>query len=81
MSDQTDADKLIAVRAFAIWTEQVAILLRCSYADAAVFLLKVGPLVPLLQDATFRAQLTTYCEALKTVPPVAAETPQGKAIH
>lgn len=80
MSEPTDP--AVAVRAFAMWTTQAATLLECSYEDAAVFLMKVGQLVPLMQDATFQAQLLRYYAAVKMQPIILpGETPQDKAVH
>jgi len=57
-------DQIKAVRAFATTTEQAAAILRCSYADAATFLMKLGPFVATLQDRDFREKLDRYCQAL-----------------
>ncbi|HAM40681.1 MAG TPA: hypothetical protein DCP69_04930 [Candidatus Omnitrophica bacterium] len=70
------------MRAFAAWTTHIATLLDCSYEDAAVFLVKLAPLIVLMQDRDFQDKLTRVSNACAAHPlAVEQPTPQGKAIH
>lgn len=81
MTDPTDP--AIAVRAFAIWTEHVATLLSCSYADAALFLLKLGPFVAIMKDVDFQEKLQRFYAVIAEhpLPTVPTLTPLAKGVH
>ncbi len=83
MSDHPDADKVVQIRAFALWTEHVAKLLDCSYADAAVFLAKLSPLVDLMRDQDFQEKLARFGKAVAEhpLPDVAMQSPPAKGVH
>ena len=84
MSDLPSLDaQIVAVRAFAVTTERMAELLHCSYADAAVFLMKLGSFVVLWNDQDFRAKLDTYCRALAqpATPLTLVPKPIDRSVH
>lgn len=60
MPEPTIEQQAESVRTFAILTERIAHVLHCPYSEAAVFLMKLGPLFTLMQDADFADKLTRY---------------------
>jgi hypothetical protein len=73
-----DTTRTVAV--FAALTAKASVALNCSYEEAAVFLVKLAPLVTLLQDADFQDKLRRYAQMFNA--PVTDETtPQGKGTH
>lgn len=78
----SDTPQTVAVRAFAVWTTRIAAILDCSYEDAAVFLMKLGPMITLMQDRDFQDKLTRVSTAVAASPLALDLTmPHGKAIH
>jgi len=84
MSDQLPLDaQIAAVRAYAVTVERTAEMLQCPYADAAVFLMKLGSFAVLWSDQDFRAKLDAYRQAL--APPATPLTlvprPVDRSVH
>jgi hypothetical protein len=80
-----DTPNIHAVAVFASLTAKASVALNCSYEEAAVFLVKLAPLVTLLQDADFQDKLRRYAQAFNAQPQDAptseSKAPQGKGIH
>jgi hypothetical protein len=81
MSQSTIDQQIASVRAFAVSTERVAEVLRCSYADAAEFLAKLSAFVTLTQDRDFREKLNTYTKAVAQNAPELAAVKPAKVVH
>lgn len=77
-----DDPSIHAARVFALWTEHLATMLKCPYADAAAFAIKLTPLVTLMQDPDFCDKLDRYVKAVAVkVPKAKTKTDEGATIQ
>lgn len=71
-----------AVRAYAEWTATAARILGCSYADAAIFVLKLSTMIPLIRDVTFQDQLARWTKhSAARQSPMEPESLPDKMVH